>query len=574
MNIRFTDLDHGYAAFASQDIPAGDTSFLDVAVEKSFRTAKSDRNTVTVGSSPQKWSRWGWTEELNSPRFSGEPPVVCMQTSDSRMSLPFRTCSTCLTPEIELQAELRRWFQLVDHNHSSSEEAPKNSAPLVKDILLEGDASIIQTMMQVDAQPTVQLTEIGLVIGVGVECGAESCCGLLAEAVGNCDDTSPRPLWFCCAACHDAFRLEVHQMDEDDAETTVGTVTTEEVLQGTGFAHENRIAELSLRQVLEQLRFIRQTFDERIWLVFLLLRAIVKTLEDQCSLQESQAAGVEEDPADIEAEGDSRSGSQDSADEVPSLHAAVSTFTERYDWGRLAMPTDGQRAVIRYAHRLIQRYLDFVQSCEIAFKQDLALQDVFQMRCALDANVHEVIVVNPVWAWSRLVLESVPNAAEHSTANTKVHSARSVEIIQKLLPLDRVHTFGVALFNVASKLNHSCSPNAKMLPTTAPCRGILRALGPIPSGTEIRISYLNLDEGEDGEQTHPSISMNSLSLESVLMGSTISKTEKQRLERQLMQNVSLRKAKLRANYGFECDCSRCESEWRAHDVQEDGAPSC
>jgi hypothetical protein len=591
MNIQFTDLDHGYAAFATKDIPVGNTGFLDETVEKSFQSAKSNQDVIGVGASLQKWKRWGWNRELPGPRFSGEPPVVCMQSSESRLSLPYRVCPTCLTPEIELEAELERWFTLLDHHATSSDTSDGSmSGSQVKE---GGKDHLYQSMMQEDASPTVRLTEIGIISSgattsstpsssVGMECGLETCCGLLAEVVGNEQITTPRALWFCCEACHDAFRLGVHRStDEDDEEedrVQCQVVTSEDVLHGTGFAHEDRIAELSLRQVLEQLRFVRQTFDERIWLVFLLLRAIVKTLEEQHAAREVANANregdenlIEKDEEPMDNGEDCGSASQDSLVEAPSLHAAVSAFTERYDWGRLAMPTDGQRAVIRYAHRLFQRYLDFVQSCEVAFQQDLALQDVFQLRCALDANVHEVIVVNPIWAWSRLVLESVSNEAADSMANTKVRSALAIETIQKLLPLDCVHTFGVALFNVASKLNHSCSPNAKMLPTTAPCRGILRAVRPIACGAEIRISYLNLDEDDEG--TTQSSESVSLPLESVLLGSAISKVEKQRLERNLMQNVSLRLAKLRATYGFECDCSRCETELKGLEVQDED-PNC
>jgi hypothetical protein len=83
------------------------------------------------------------------------------------------------------------------------------------------------------------------------------------------------------------------------------------------------------------------------------------------------------------------------------------------------------------------------------------------------------------------------------------------------------------LFQLVSKLNHSCSPNCEVVSKCFKETSVdLVATKEIPRGGELNISYLNLGRGAGAR-----------------MGRKIN-----------------RRAELRERYLFECQCARCEAE--------------
>jgi hypothetical protein len=140
-------------------------------------------------------------------------------------------------------------------------------------------------------------------------------------------------------------------------------------------------------------------------------------------------------------------------------------------------------------------------------------QLILTLRTALDANLHTVIVINPLWCLCQAWL-SEEEASDKRCVADQLASAFA------RAPAEAAHNMGFGLFALGSRFNHSCAPNAQFVPTVAPVRGrcvVLSTVGGdgLKGGAEARISYV--------DTTLP---------------------------------FEARRQAL-AHYDFECDCARC-----------------
>jgi hypothetical protein len=205
---------------------------------------------------------------------------------------------------------------------------------------------------------------------------------------------------------------------------------------------------------------------------------------------------------------------------------ALQSWADQFAQGSFRTLTQAQRDVVRAlsAHlTTLVRGLCACAACRSQHGASVPAQLALSLRFALDANLHTCIVTNPLYD---LILHvqggAIAEAPVEALSHHAVRDASSVVAAAfALLPAERVHNMGFALYRAASLFNHSCEPNAHLVPTSAPVRARVVAIRPIADGGEVRIAYV--DTG-------------------------LSKVDRQSaLE----------------HYGFECDCPRCREKVEA-----------
>ncbi|GET89023.1 hypothetical protein, conserved [Leishmania tarentolae] len=177
----------------------------------------------------------------------------------------------------------------------------------------------------------------------------------------------------------------------------------------------------------------------------------------------------------------------------------------------------------------------------LAVTQSIAfpLQLYLQLYWLTNANVHMYVVASPLYTlWCRWL----QSKAERSEAE---NSVMLFERLYKLFHMsstgsedaavgakaarspgveNSLHVTGVALYSVATKLNHSCVPNVGFQPTMGPVAASVVALRAIQAGEQLLTSYIRVDDF--GEQTCSTV-------------------------------AAARRRYLKDHYGFECRCPLC-----------------
>ena len=191
---------------------------------------------------------------------------------------------------------------------------------------------------------------------------------------------------------------------------------------------------------------------------------------------------------------------------------SMEQFLDGYAEGPMKTLNEQQRSLLRYSHVLLARLVDSFPGTS-AKSIGFGIQQYLALISALDANVHTCIVVNPLF----MLLQSLKDAAD--AKHDKL--IQSLEMLTHLIAAEELHNMGVALYQRASKFNHSCMPNVKFIPTKAPVRAFVISLRDISVSEELRCSYVNLDADHGGAVD------------------------------------AVRKEYLRRAYGFVCDCPLC-----------------
>jgi hypothetical protein len=143
--------------------------------------------------------------------------------------------------------------------------------------------------------------------------------------------------------------------------------------------------------------------------------------------------------------------------------------------------------------------------------EDISPELIQKARQALDANIHTVMVTNPLWnfvQFSQSQLAGAPAADRAALEHLR-------DVFSRLTP-KQLHNRGFAFFHLGSRFNHSCDPNTAFVPTPAPARFRAVSLVDIAPGAEATIAYIDVGMTAE-ERTKP----------------------------------------LMAQYGFRCDCRRC-----------------
>lgn len=247
-------------------------------------------------------------------------------------------------------------------------------------------------------------------------------------------------------------------------------------------------------------------------------------------------------------------------------------FCSKYEEGPYRSLSLRQRESMRVFTTLVNKWLHLLEmvecetsSCEedntasghgetlssLSPARYVSLQTIQMVSMVLDANVHSCVILSPWY-----VLASAET--ENETQTIKTDGSVSVShlcpehfadislssLVFRLASPVLLNNMGVALYDRCTKINHSCRPNVRFVPTFAPVRAhvIARgryngtptqtsaALSPtgIRWGEELRTSYLDVDE------------------EFVEGGEVCSR--------------AIRREKLLRDYGFYCDCPRCFDE--------------
>ncbi|KAG5478071.1 hypothetical protein LSCM4_05470 [Leishmania orientalis] len=182
------------------------------------------------------------------------------------------------------------------------------------------------------------------------------------------------------------------------------------------------------------------------------------------------------------------------------------------------------------------------------------LQLYLQLYWMTNANVHMYVVASPLYTlwcrWLQSKAECGVAATTDSPAvagraeGTAAQVASSVKLLERLHTLfhaksvdaaagaeaargigvgDSLHAAGVALYDIAAKLNHSCVPNVCFQPTMGPVAASVVALRSIEVGEQLFTSYIRVEDF--GEQTSAA--------------------------------AARRRCYLKDHYGFECRCPVC-----------------
>ncbi|KPA79264.1 hypothetical protein ABB37_05739 [Leptomonas pyrrhocoris] len=171
----------------------------------------------------------------------------------------------------------------------------------------------------------------------------------------------------------------------------------------------------------------------------------------------------------------------------------------------------------------------------VAETRAFPLQLYLQLYWLTNANVHMYVVSSPLYAlWCRWLADVTPSSTRSEAADssrdddqtagavqaakmelfarlyslfhgTKVWSAttskssRRTAVSSAQLPIvaDALHATGVALYDRATKLNHSCEPNVCFQPNAGPVEAARVALRHIDAGEEILTSYTRPEQFED-----------------------------------------------------------------------------
>ncbi|SYZ66347.1 SET_domain_containing_protein (plasmid) [Leishmania braziliensis MHOM/BR/75/M2904] len=187
------------------------------------------------------------------------------------------------------------------------------------------------------------------------------------------------------------------------------------------------------------------------------------------------------------------------------------------------------------------------------------LQLYLQLYWLTNANVHMYVITSPLYTlWCRWLQSKAERSDAAGTDALKVASredgttaqvANSVMLLERLYTLFHgvnagraeaavgakgargpgggisLHAAGVALYDVATKLNHSCAPNVRFQPTMGPVAASVVALRAIEAGEQLFTSYICVEDF--GEQACAAAARR-------------------------------RRRYLKDYYGFECRCPVCE----------------
>lgn len=207
----------------------------------------------------------------------------------------------------------------------------------------------------------------------------------------------------------------------------------------------------------------------------------------------------------------------------------VQTFLSRYAEDSSRLLTSQQRAFLRFSWKCVCRWLDL---CFMEERGGEGSADPFAwlplqlyLRCfwVADTNVHMFVALSPLHSLLRHRLSNqyaVRRQDDKSSEGAMERLDKQSSVLRGLFCVvdpTAAHATGVALYDVATKVNHSCVPSARCVPTHG-VRAVVVALRDIKKGEEIRISYIDLNAHIVKEK---------------------------------------RREYLRARYGFECDCSLC-----------------
>ncbi|AAZ13411.1 hypothetical protein, conserved [Trypanosoma brucei brucei TREU927] len=253
------------------------------------------------------------------------------------------------------------------------------------------------------------------------------------------------------------------------------------------------------------------------------------------------------------------------------LGERVQEFVQHYDEGASRGLSPEQRSFLRFSWKCVCRWITLccvnegkvataVAGSEDKFCEGLCSAErvcsstaewfplQLYLRCfwVTDANAHMYVVVSPLYS---LLSERLPilsgiyriqsethfgkgrgeNVCENEDSN--VGSGREVDRLNRQMKIlqflfqtvdpNRAHSRGVALYDAAAKINHSCAPSVRFVPTHGGVKAVVVALRDIPSGEEVRTSYIEVG-------AYP--------------------TNKARREFLL------------SSYGFNCDCPLCVTE--------------
>lgn len=214
---------------------------------------------------------------------------------------------------------------------------------------------------------------------------------------------------------------------------------------------------------------------------------------------------------------------------VAAAEARFSQFFDHYERAAFRWQQPEQRAVLQKLRAALSTVLQAeCTACGASAADDgsracrgeLTSQTLFTARLCLDANLHTVVVVNPLWqlAHAALLVPPSPAAAAAPASVAAVEGQDALRVVLDRVPAAALHNMGFALLRLGAKFNHSCEPNAAFVPTAAPVRGRCVILTDAADADEVRISYvdtgLNFDE----------------------------------------------RRKALWHYNFECDCRRCAAE--------------
>ncbi|KAF8287313.1 putative SET domain containing protein [Trypanosoma cruzi] len=208
----------------------------------------------------------------------------------------------------------------------------------------------------------------------------------------------------------------------------------------------------------------------------------------------------------------------------------VHDFVLRFAEGAARPLTEQQRAFLRFSWKCVCRWLDLCCQEETGAKAGpepflwLTLQLYLRCFWLLDANAHMFVVVSPLYSLLCLHVPTPQAVYQRGGENGELSRAplgRQMDVLRELFRFvepDAAHATGVALYDAATKINHSCVPSVRFVPTHGRVSAVVVALRDIEKGEEIRSSYIDL----------------------------VAYTS--RVER---------RGYLLSHYGFECDCSLC-----------------
>ncbi|KAH9597180.1 SET domain [Trypanosoma melophagium] len=282
----------------------------------------------------------------------------------------------------------------------------------------------------------------------------------------------------------------------------------------------------SKRDILRTLEFLTQHYNARLRLIISLLS---RCLFDTFTVFASDAHAV-------------------------SLELVQSRFTDiveqfilRYAEGAARSLTEEQRAFLRFSWKCVSRwltlcYIEEEKENTIYIRNSSSAASPFgwislqlYLRCfwLADANVHTFVVVSPLYT---LLCQQIPtmhaiyNHKNNNNNNNKSGNCAAQRLHHQICVLRELfrvvdpsaaHATGVALYNLATKINHSCTPSVRFVPTHSGVRAVVVALRDIAVGEEVRTSYIDINA---------------------------------------YNSVAERREYLRVHYGFVCDCPLCSQE--------------
>ncbi|CCD14464.1 unnamed protein product [Trypanosoma congolense IL3000] len=277
--------------------------------------------------------------------------------------------------------------------------------------------------------------------------------------------------------------------------------------------------------VLSTLKFLADTFNARLRLIlFIVARCIHDVLtEDTISCDELL---------------------------VRRFNDSVHAFVQRYEEGASRPLSVEQRAFLRFSWKCVCRWIALCFEEERGVVANTASKAGFNvcehfplqlyLRCfwVTDANAHMFVVVSPLYSLlclrlttqqgicgrGGLMCDVEEGGAEKKTTNGAKDTGqlsdqlRILENLFRLVDPNVAHSTGVALYDAATKINHSCVPSVRFVPSHGAVKAIVMALRDVSPGEEVRTSYLDVGAYPTNEA---------------------------------------RRNFLLHNYGFSCDCPLC-----------------